>query len=128
MYINFLAGLILLVNGTAFAESTCEVVGRSGAVVIAYCPKSMKIEDVTTVVKSYGELHFNKQLNQVHVYVFNNKKITPKNASEMMKMSERSVDEHQIATFSLNKNSNYFEYWCKRTNAKKIEDCKDLYK
>jgi hypothetical protein len=88
----------------------------------------MKPEDVATVVKSYSEIHFNKQLNQVHIHVFDDRKPTPKDTNQFMKMSDDAIDKHRVAEYSVNKNSGYVSYMCMKKRSVGIKDCKELLK
>lgn len=106
----------------------CELKGLSGATVYVFCPVSLKPADLASVAKQFGEQNFNQKMNQVHVQIFSNKKKTPKDTSALEKLSNEDVERYQAAVYSLNKNTNYLSFYCKRTSSSKISDCSELLK
>ena len=119
---------LLLLSTTAHAVETCKVNGKTAAMVFVYCPASMKIEDVTTVLKSFAEIHFNKQQNQVHLIVFNDLKATPQSTGGLMDLSDELDAKHRIGEYSVNKNNGFIEYMCARKKGAKMVKCNDLLK
>lgn len=113
----------------ALAAEQCEVVEKYNLVsVFVYCPPKMKIEDVSIILEKFSDLHMDLKERQVHIYVFNDKKTMPNNPKQLMNKSEKWLDKHYTAQYSVNKSSNYFSYMCRKNGSGKFVDCKSLLK
>ncbi len=114
---------------TNTTKNQCEVKGTPGSVVYAYCPKFLHPEEIANAVLEFSKTHFNNQTNQIHVHIFNDKKITPATSQEFNKMSDANLEKTHVAVYDLNKNTGYNEYQCKKKPSdKKWNNCSNLIK
>lgn len=117
----FVLVTVLVFQNYSMAASKCEVVGKVAAAVYVYCPKEMLIDDIAKEAKLLSVDHFNHQMNQVHMWIFNSKKHTPKNSKAYDKMPDADLNKYLVAITGINKNTNHKSFKC--WNKGNLKDC-----
>lgn len=103
------------------ADLNCEKIWSGGATVYVYCPKSFTYDELAKKAAAYSALYFNNQMNQVHLYFFNNKKLAPKNSAQFSKISDKVFFKIQTGIYDKNSNSGHESFQCQDNG--KLYDC-----
>lgn len=119
---------ILTTSSHSWAETKCEVVANQAAAVYAFCPPDAAPEKMADAVALWRDKYFNKKLNQIHIYFFNNKNKTPKTGNAFFKMSDADVGKYQTGIYDLNKNTGHTSFLCRKPNNKKMDKCESFIK
>jgi hypothetical protein len=129
---RFVISLVVTMFGSALAHGTssggCEFVAIDAAAVYSYCDLTAPPEKIAESAVQLGQKYFNKKMNQVHVFLFNNKNKTPRTGMQFAKMSDSDVEKHQVGIYNLNKNSGYSQFLCKKPKGKSLEKCDSYLK
>ena len=113
---------------TSFASEACKVVGNQAACVYVYCGQPLSPEKMADEMNVIQKQYFNKEQNQIHIYVFDNLAKTPKNSHEFFGMSDADCDKHQIAIFDINNNTGCLDFTYRKPGSSKMVDCASYIK
>lgn len=119
--------LLLFYGINAFAE-VCNLEGFSGATMFVYCPSNIADDKLVPEIKLMAAKYLHPKLKQVHINVFNNKNLMPKNTNEFMEMSDQLIDQLLIAQYSFNENTKYISFSCVDHKTKKMTNCLAKFK
>lgn len=114
---------LLAIPNAASAKPMCEEVANQAAAVFAYCSQNTSAEQLAEFISVTKVKYMHPTMNQVHIYIFDNKKKTPTSMKAFTRMSERDVKKHQFAVFSENKNTDFKSFYCRKAPGKALQDC-----
>jgi hypothetical protein len=117
-----------LFSSLAIANGSCEVIANDGAGVYAYCSHDITLEEMSDFAAETRDKYMNQQLNQVHIFIFDNKFKTPRTGNEFWSMPGDEVEQHQIGILNVNRNTGYSDYYCRKYNEMLLVSCESFLK